>query len=68
MKRWNLEPRKQGAEIWVSSSKESIFVGDGYTPKEKKRSKFLANVIVKALNDNDLASHTYTLHGREYKV
>ena len=51
MKNWFLDYRKQEAEIWVSTNDYSIFVGDGYTPKEKKRSKELAKVIAKALND-----------------
>tara|TARA_B100000287_G_scaffold364077_1_gene358119 strand:+ start:413 stop:592 length:180 start_codon:yes stop_codon:yes gene_type:complete len=50
-KNWFLDCRKQESEIWVSSNDYSIFVGDGYTPKEKKRSKELAKVITKALND-----------------
>ena len=48
---WFLDCRKQESEIWVSSNDYSIFIGDGYTPKEKKRSKDLAKVITKALND-----------------
>tara|TARA_B100000287_G_scaffold316359_1_gene299964 strand:+ start:446 stop:622 length:177 start_codon:yes stop_codon:yes gene_type:complete len=47
---WFLDYRKNESEIWVSSNDYSIFVGDGYTPDEKKRSKKLANVIVEALN------------------
>ena len=68
MSHWFLDYRKQEAEIWVSSNSHSIFVGEGYNSKEKKRSKFLANIIVKALNDNDRLPHTYTLHGRKYQV
>jgi hypothetical protein len=50
---WTVEKRKQGNEIWVSSNvkPESILVGEGYGKKEYKRSRELANVIVKALND-----------------
>ena len=51
MKHWFLDYRKQEAEIWVSTIDYSIFVGEGYAPKEKKRSKELAKVITKALND-----------------
>ena len=57
---WIIEKRKQGNEIWVSTSTglngqlafrpEAIFVGDGYEKKEYKRSMELAQVIVKALN------------------
>ena len=48
---WFLDYRKNESEIWVSSNDYSIFVGEGYTPKEKKSSKELARVIIKALND-----------------
>ena len=48
---WFLDCRKKESEIWASSNDYSIFIGDGYTYKEKKRSKELAKVIVKALND-----------------
>ena len=58
---WIIEKRKQGMEIWVTTSTgfngqlafrpEAIFVGDGYEKKEYKRSMKLAQVIVKALNE-----------------
>ena len=58
---WVTEKRKQGAEIWATTSTglngqlafrpEAIFIGDGYEKKEYKRSMELAQVIVKALND-----------------
>jgi|TARA_B110000263_G_scaffold218764_1_gene205617 hypothetical protein len=58
---WIIEKRKQGAEIWATTSTglngqlafrpEAIFIGDGYEKKEYKRSMELAQVIVKALND-----------------
>ena len=61
---WIIEKRKQGMEIWVTTSTgfngqlafrpEAIFVGDGYEKKEYKRSMELAKVIVKALNNYDL--------------
>jgi len=60
---WIIEKRKKGNEIWVSTSTglngqlafrpEAIFVGDGYENKERKRSIQLAEIIVKALNEND---------------
>ena len=52
---WTIEKRKQGNEIWVSSNvqPESILVGEGYENKELKRSIQLAEIIVKALNEND---------------
>lgn len=53
--KWTIEKRKQCCEIWVSSNirPEAIFIGDGYNKKEYKRSMELAQVIVKALNEND---------------
>jgi hypothetical protein len=58
---WIIEKRKQGMEIWVTSSTglngqlalkpDTILIGEGYTRKEYKRSIELAKVIVKALND-----------------
>jgi|TARA_B110001454_G_C12696798_1_gene424777 hypothetical protein len=60
---WVTEKRKQGAEIWVTSSTglngqlalktEAIFIGDCYNAKEEKRSHFLADIIVEALNKAD---------------
>jgi len=64
MKKWIIEKRKQGSEIWVSSNvqPESILVGEGYEKKEYKRSMELAKVIAKALNEHekkplDLSKH-----------
>ena len=50
---WTIEKRKRGNEIWVTSNvkPESIFVGEGYERKERKRSNELASVIAKALNE-----------------
>jgi hypothetical protein len=50
---WSVEKIKGGCEIWASSKSEAIFVGDGYENKERKRSIQLAEIIVKALNEND---------------
>lgn len=50
---WQIEITKGGAEIHVSSSKESIFIGEGYTKQEQARSLELANIIVKALNKHE---------------
>jgi|TARA_R110000751_G_scaffold71563_1_gene145285 hypothetical protein len=60
---WIIEKRKQGMEIWVTSSTElngqltfkpeAILIGEGYKQKEYKRSMELAKIIVKALNKED---------------
>ena len=47
---WSIEYRKHGNEVYVVSSKEGIFVGEGYNKKERKRSHYLASIIVEALN------------------
>jgi len=47
---WTIEHRKHGNEVYVVSSNEGIFVGEGYDKKERKRSRFLADIIVEALN------------------
>ena len=62
---WIIEKRKQGAEIWATTSTglngqlafrpEAIFIGDGYEKKEYKRSMELAKVIVDALNEYESA-------------
>ena len=54
---WTIEKRKQGMEIWVSSNvkPESILVGECYDAKERKRTHYLAAIIVDALNENDEA-------------
>ena len=53
---WVIEKRKQGMEICATNREaESIFVGEGYTRKEYKRSMELAQVIVNALNDYESA-------------
>ena len=47
---WSIEHRKQGNEVYVVSSKEGIFIGEGYDKGERKRTHFLADIIVEALN------------------
>jgi hypothetical protein len=47
---WSIEHRKHGNEVYVVSSKEGIFVGEGYNKKERKRTHYLADIIVEALN------------------
>jgi len=47
---WTIEHRKHGNEVYVVSSNEGIFIGEGYDKKERKRSCFLADIIVEALN------------------
>ena len=49
---WVVEKRKQRMEIYVTNRQtEAIFVGEGYTQQEYKRSMELAKVIAAALND-----------------
>ena len=50
---WTVETRKRGAEIWVEGQREAIFIGECYRAKERKRTHYLAAIIVKALNEND---------------
>ena len=50
---WSIEHRKHGNEVYVVSSREGIFVGEGYNDKERKRSRYLADIIVEALNKAD---------------
>ena len=60
---WTIEKRKQGMEIWVTNSTglngqltfeaNTIFIGECYHAKERKRTHHLAAIIVKALNEND---------------
>ena len=53
-KEWIIEKRKQGMEIHVTNSTtDSIFIGECYDAKERKRTHYLAAIIVKALNEND---------------
>ena len=55
---WVVEKRKQGMEIYVTNRQtEAIFVGEGYTQKEYKRSMELGKVIAKALNDYEDKKH-----------
>jgi len=51
---WSIEHRKQGNEVYVVSSKEGIFIGEGYDKEERDRSHYLAGVIVEALNKAEL--------------
>ena len=51
---WSVQHRKNGNEIYAVSSKEGIFIGEGYDKRERDRSLYLANIIVDALNKNDL--------------
>ena len=53
MKKWTIEKRKQGMEIWANSDTEAILIGECYQVKEKKRTHYLAAIIVDALNQND---------------
>ena len=50
---WSIEHRKHGNEVYVVSSKEGIFIGEGYDKEERKRTHYLAAIIVDALNEND---------------
>ena len=54
---WTIEKRKQGMEIWVTSNvkPEAILIGECYYAKERKRTHYLAAIIVDALNENDEA-------------
>ena len=56
--KWSIEKRKQGMEIWVTSNvePEAILIGECYQVKEKKRTHYLAAIIVDALNENDKAA------------
>ena len=53
--KWTIEKRKQGMEIWVNSKTNAIFIGACYQTKERKRSHYIAALIVDALNENDEA-------------
>jgi hypothetical protein len=50
---WQVEEIKQGAEIYVNCEDYSIFIGEGYSQKEKQKSLRIANIIAKALNENE---------------
>jgi len=60
---WTIEKRKQGMEIWATSSTglngqlaiktDAILIGECYNAKERERTHYLAAIIVKALNEND---------------
>ena len=50
---WSIEQRKQGNEIYVVSSQEGIFIGEGYDKEERNRRLYLASIIVNTLNEND---------------
>ena len=47
---WSIEHRKHGNEVYVVSSKEGSFIGEGYDKGERQRTHFLADIIVEALN------------------
>ena len=51
--KWQVEEIKQGAEIYVNCEDYSIFIGEGYSHKEKEKSLRLANIIAKALNEKE---------------
>jgi len=51
--KWTIEKRKQGMEIWANSKTNAIFIGECYNAKERKRTHYLAAIIVDALNEND---------------
>lgn len=51
--KWQVEEIKQGAEIYVNCEDYSIFIGEGYSQKEKQKSLKLANIIAKALNEQE---------------
>jgi hypothetical protein len=61
--KWTIEKQKQGMEIWVTNSTglngqlaiktDAIFIGECYTTKERKRTHYLAAIIVEALNESD---------------
>ena len=53
MNKWTIEKQKQGMEIWANSETEAIFIGECYNEKERKRTHYLAAIIVDALNQND---------------
>ncbi len=55
MKKWQIERRKQGMEIWANSKTNAIFIGECYHERERKRTHYLAAIIVDALNENDKA-------------
>jgi hypothetical protein len=58
---WEVEERKNGAEIYVSSEWKSIFIGEGYSDQEQGESLCLANVISDALNQYE---EEYQCHDR----
>lgn len=50
---WQVDIRKQGTEIFVSCEDYSIFIGDGFSEEERKRSLKYALIIANALNSED---------------
>ena len=52
--KWQVEEIKQGSEIYVNCEDYSIFIGEGYSQKEKQKSLRIANIIAKALNENEI--------------
>ena len=56
--KWQVEEIKQGVEIYVNCEDYSIFIGEGYSQKEKQKSLRIANIITKALNKNETNQST----------
>jgi|TARA_B110001454_G_C12563199_1_gene368616 hypothetical protein len=64
--KWEIEKRKQGMEIWVTNSTglngqlaiktDAIFIGECYHEGEGKRTHYLADIIVEALNKHETKS------------
>lgn len=52
--KWQVEEIKQGSEIYVNCEDYSIFIGEGYSEKEKQKILRIANIIVKTLNENEI--------------
>lgn len=50
---WTLETRKSGSEIYVVSKDHSIFIGEGYSKEEERKSLCIAHIIIRALNKHD---------------
>ena len=55
MNKWTIEKQKQGMEIWANSETEAILIGECYNEKERKRTHYLAAIIVEALNKAEKA-------------
>ena len=57
-------------EIWVTSNvkPESILVGECYDAKERKRTHYLAAIIVGALNEDDKNSDDASMEAFETEL